>query len=61
MTLIRRLLDAFIMALIVAAMSLGLHYLGTFNVAASILLGGGFALVAVWLQELWKLAAFRPY
>jgi hypothetical protein len=61
MRLARQLLESIALGLAATAAVIIFHYFGGFTVDASILLGVCFAIVAVWLYQLFKLAAFKPY
>lgn len=49
------------LVLIAAAATAVFHYFGGFREQGSIVLGVSFALVAIWLYELRRLAPFKPY
>jgi len=59
--MMKRLLELLTLVVIAAAIIAMLHYFCGFRESESIVLGVSLTVVAMWLYELWKLAAFKPY
>jgi hypothetical protein len=55
------LIERFGLVMLVAAATACLHHYGDLSFPASILLGGAFTIIGLWLYALKQLAAFKPY